>query len=275
VAERRITVELFKYNNMKKNLIFSLIVAVTMAGCLKDTNTDSSIKPGYSRVVFKLTDAPAVYDEVNIDVIGVEAIVNDSVISLEANTGIYNLLDFVNGKDTVLVDQQIPSGKLSQIRLILGENNTVVQGSNSWPLTTPSAQQSGLKLNVHATFTQGVAYEYIIDFDAAKSIVTTGNNKHILKPVLKVFTKAASGAIQGVVKPAAAAPHIYAITADKDSFLTLPDPVTGKYMIRGLEAGMYSVFFDTTSLYRDTLRTNITVTTGLVTTLDTMKLKLK
>lgn len=248
---------------------------VTLAGCLKESSTDNAIKPGYTRVVFKLTDAPALYDEVNIDIVGVQAIVNDSVINMEAQTGIYNLLDFVNGKDTVLVDQQIPSGTLSQIRLILGDNNTVVQGSSIFPLTTPSAQQSGLKLNVHATFTQGVAYEYIIDFDAAKSIVRTGNNKHILKPVLKVFTKAASGAIQGVVKPASAAPNIYAISADKDSFLTLPDPVTGKYMIRGLAAGLYKVAFDSSKLYRDTARTNITVTTGLVTTLDTMKMKLK
>ena len=62
-------------------------------------------------------------------------------------------------------------------------------GTESFDLTTPSAQQSGLKLNILATFLQGVAYEYIIDFDAARSIVTTGNGKFILKPTLKVFTK--------------------------------------------------------------------------------------
>ncbi len=44
-------------------------------------------------------------------------------------------------------------------------------------MKTPSAQQSGLKLNVHEEFLQGVAYEYIIDFDAARSIVKTGNGQ--------------------------------------------------------------------------------------------------
>jgi hypothetical protein len=222
-----------------------------------------------------LTDAPAVYDEVNVDIIGVEAIVNDSVIHLDVNAGIYNLLDFTNGKDTVLVDQQIPSGKLSQIRLILGENNTLVKGTTVYPLTTPSAQQSGLKLNVQATFVQGFAYEYTIDFDASKSIVTTGNGKHILKPVLKVFTKVASGSLMGVVFPPASKPGIYAISAGLDSTLTLADTITGNYMFRGLNSGIYKISFKPIGTYRDSTLSNISVTNGMVTKLDTMKLKLK
>jgi hypothetical protein len=39
------------------------------------------------------------------------------------------LLDFVNGEETVLVTDDIPSGMLSQIRLVLGDNNTVMADS--------------------------------------------------------------------------------------------------------------------------------------------------
>ncbi len=56
-------------------------------------------------------------------------IVNDSLIELGTNQGIYNLLEFVNGQDTLIVDEDIPSGYISQIRLVLGENNTVMVDS--------------------------------------------------------------------------------------------------------------------------------------------------
>jgi len=59
----------------------------------------------------------------------------------------------VNGKDTLLVTDEIPSGMLSQIRLILGENNSVMVDSIVYDIKTPSAQESGLKLNVHQDIT--------------------------------------------------------------------------------------------------------------------------
>lgn len=267
---------------MKNIKILSLVLVVALFSCTQENSslTDdkgglNEIKAGHSRMTLRLIDAPAVYDEVNVDIIGVEAIVNGSVIHLEVNKGVYNLLDFTNGKDTVLVDQQIPSGTLSQIRLILGPNNTLVKGTNIYPLTTPSAQQSGLKLNVHADFTQGFAYEYVIDFDASKSIVTTGNGKHILKPVLKVFTSVASGSIMGVVSPAKAKPWIYAINAALDSTMTLSDTIKGNFMFRGLKSGVYKIAFKPIGTYRDSVFSNITVTNGMVTKLDTMRLKLK
>ena len=228
---------------------------------------------GTARIVFRLTDAPAAYDKVYIDIIGARAIINDSIIDLRVNAGIYNLLDFTNGKDTVLVDQEIPAGELSQIRLILGDNNTVEIGKGSYNMKTPSAQQSGLKLNVHAVFLEGVAYEYIIDFDASRSIVTTGNGKYILKPVLKVFTKAVSGAIEGVVFPAKAKPLIYAISAELDSVSASADTISGNYKFRGLTAGTYKLSFLPKSPYTDTTLLNIPVKTGVVTKLDTLKFK--
>ena len=42
-------------------------------------------------------------------------------------------------------------------------------------LTTPSAQHSGLKLNVHAELTEGITYKILLDFDAVRSVVKTGS----------------------------------------------------------------------------------------------------
>jgi len=256
---------------MKKLIVLGLFLTLGLYNCRKDNTND--ISNGSSRLVFRLADAPAAYDKVNIDIIGASAIINDSTVDLDVNAGIYNLLDFANGKDTVIVDQEIPSGTLSQIRLKLGDNNSLIIGKGTYAMKTPSAQQSGLKLNVHADFLQGVAYEYIIDFDAARSIVKTGNSKFILKPVLRVFTKAVSGAIEGAVSPAKAKPLIYAISAQLDSISTSADTISGNFKFRGLPAGTYKLSFLPVSPYRDTTLQNISVKTGVVTKLDILKLK--
>ena len=63
--------------------------------------------------------------------------------------GLYNLMDLTNGKDTILADAEIPQGSISQIRLILGDNNFIITKSGEKKmLTTPSAQQSGLKVQI-------------------------------------------------------------------------------------------------------------------------------
>jgi hypothetical protein len=255
---------------MKKVLILVLMISAALFSCKKD---DTNFGEGKSRLTFKLTDAPGDFDKVNIDLKGVEVIVDDTTISLDVNKGVYNLLDFVNGKDTIIVDQQIPSGTISQIRLILGDDNTIVIGDNEYNLKTPSAQQSGLKLNVHYEFHEGIAYEYTIDFDAARSVVKTGNGQYILKPVLKVFTESVSGAISGIVSPVNARPVIYAISSQLDSFSVYADTISGRYMFHGIAAGDYKLSFDAKAPYRDTTLVNIPVRTGLVTKIDTLKFK--
>lgn len=258
-----------KINVMKKIISIALLV-LGFISCRKDNLSDSK---GSARLTLRLTDSPALYDKVNIDIIGANAIIEDSIIKLDVHTGIYNLLDFVNGKDTLIVDQQVPSGMLSQVRLILGDNNTVLTSTGQYDMKTPSAQQSGLKLNVHTSITQGIAYEYVIDFDAARSIVRTGNGGFILKPVLKVAVKAVSGAIAGIIFPAEAKPVIYAISSDLDSVSTTSDVLSGNYMFTGLAAGIYKLSFAPQSPFKDTTLLNISVQIAMVTKLDTLKFK--
>ena len=256
---------------MKKLSAVFLFAMVAFIGCRKDSDNFGT---GTSQVTFKLTDAPGQYDEVNIDITGLQVIINDSILDLDVEQGVYNLLDFVNGKDTLLVKDEIPSGKLSQVRLILGEDNTIKIGEDVYDLKTPSAQQSGLKLNVHADLLQGVAYAYTIDFDASRSVVKTGNGKYILKPVLRVFTKSVSGAIKGVVRPIEAKPEIAVITDADDTISTvLADPATGNFMFMGIEAGTYRVGFGPVDPFKDTVLTGIQVKNGTVTVLDTLRFK--
>jgi hypothetical protein len=62
--------------------------------------------------------------------------------------------------DTLLGDIELPAGKVSQLRLILGSNNSIKVAGQVLllPLTTPSAQQSGLKVQIHTDLKEGITY---------------------------------------------------------------------------------------------------------------------
>ena len=253
---------------MRSLTIFIVITLCLITAC---TGLEDN-KQEYARVQIYLTDAPGDYQKVNIDVVSVRVIINDSLISLPTNAGKYNILDFVNGKDTLLVEDDIPAGYLSQIRLVLGEENTVKKRDDViHNLKTPSAQQSGLKLNVHEDIHPGISYAYVLDFEAEKSIVTTGNEKHLLKPVIRVFTKAVSRTLEGVSWPPEAKAYISVINAE-DTVGTSADTVTGEFMVRGLTEGTYDIDFESTNGFADTTLNDVFILAGQVTRLDTMKL---
>lgn len=255
-------------------------LALLLAGfsaCQKAVTNGSN---GPSRLDIYLTDGPGNFQAVWIDVqqVMVKASSDSSDqgwISVPLlKPGMYNLLALSNGKDTILGGVSLPAGKVSQIRLILGDSNSVVlEDGTVVPLKTPSAQQSGLKLNIDASLTAGIPYALVLDFDAARSIVKAGNSgKYILKPVIRTFARAAGGAIQGVVLPDSAKAHVIAISG-ADTLGAIPDN-TGFYKFWGIAVGNYKLIFapDTATHYKaDTLQ-NIAVTIGNVTTIDTVKL---
>ncbi len=231
-----------------------------------------------SRLSIYLTDAPAAYDAVHIDIVKVMIKASSDQgdngwQELPVNAGIYNLLDFTNGMDTLLSSVELPAGRISQLRLILGENNTITLNGSTFdlPLETPSAHTSGLKFNIHADLIGGVEYKLWVDFDAARSVVVTGSHTYKLKPVIRTFTEALAGAIKGNVQPAAAQATVYAISGT-DSLSAIPDAVTGDFLIRGVPAGTWNVVADGNNGYVDQTVSGVAVTLGHVTVVDTITL---
>lgn len=222
-----------------------------------------------------LTDAPGDFEEVNIDIQDVQVNADSSSGGWKSlnnvNKGVYNLLKLTNGLDTLLGDIQLPEGKISQIRLILGDSNTVKVSGQTHAMKTPSAQQSGLKIQIHTSIKAGTNYKITLDFDAARSIVSTGNGSFNLKPVIRSVV-AESGAIKGVVSPAAATPAVTAASAT-DTVSTYADQLTGKFFLNGLTAGSYKVSFAPKTGYIAKDTSNINVTLGSVTDLGTIVIK--
>lgn len=255
-------------NYFFKLLACFAVISIAFTSCTTDDSNEAS---GFS---VKLVDAPGDYDEVLVDVQGIEAIVDGEAHEFTAlEPGVYNLLDLTGGVSAMLVESVIPAGKLSQIRLILGENNAVVSEGDTIALKTPSAQQSGLKLNVHNDMKPGILYEFILDFNVDKSIVETTSGL-ILKPVIRAALEAESGAISGVVTPADIPSLVMATdgTVEISTYTTLE---TGGFLLYGVPAGTYQVIVtpDSTSGMSPVTVNEVMVEKGEVMNLEAINLQ--
>ena len=166
-----------------KTKIFSVTLiacaALLLSACKKD-GANSTLQ-------IRMTDAPAAFTEVNIDLKQVEvkfATDSGSWVALQTTPGIYNLLGLQNGVDTLLATGTVQAGTVQELRFILGPNNTVVVGGVSFPLTIPSGSESGLKIKVGKNINAGLD-SLLVDFDAALSIKLEGGS-YKLRPVLRI-----------------------------------------------------------------------------------------
>lgn len=230
-----------------------------------------------------LTDSPANYAQVNIQIqqVLVKKLDNeaeDDTTSTEGmddedieNSGwevIYNgdmtvnLLDYQNGKTLELGETELEAGRYEEIRLVLGDNNSIVlDDDTSVDLKTPSAQSSGYKLKFDATIEEGEQYDLVIDFDASQSIVVRGNGSFSLKPVLRTVELYNTASISGVVSPVEADAYIYTI-ADEDTIGTTPED-DGTFTLFGLHEGTYDIWVEPSNeMYADSSFTGITIEEG-------------
>lgn len=249
-----------------------------MLGCLVWFSACDSENTGSAKMEVRMTDSPGDYEEVNVDVQSVqvhkEADGDESgwITLDEINPGIYNLLDFANGKDTLLASSTLPAGKISQIRLILGQNNSLkLKDGTVTPLVTPSGQQSGVKLEINANLESDVTYVLLLDFDAAKSVVARGNGAYNLKPVVRTITHAVAGGIKGSVTPAEYKPGVYVISAANDTIGGFANE-SGDFLIKGVPAGTYTVkFYTEDDAHNETIE-NVSVTQNQIKDLGTVEL---
>lgn len=255
-----------KYKMIKSGMLAVAIACTTFFSCNKEDDNNASAEKATMRM--HLTDGPADYDAIYLDIQQVEVTMSGSspLTLIPIRPGIYDILHFRNGLDTLLIRADIPPGTIQQIRLILGNNNSIVVNGISHPLSTPSAQESGVKLNLHETFVAGGAYDIWIDFDAGKSILQTGNGSYKLKPVIRAYSALTDGRIKGYVLPLTSYAIVYAINGT-DTFAAIPDPINGYFRISGLPAATYQVWIDAGIGYQDLMLNNVSVAYGIETDL--------
>ncbi len=239
-------------NNPLKNtiktafaLVLGIFVTFGFTGCDLGSNDSTSI------FEVRMHDFPAdELDQFNVHVKSIEAQRDGGGwITIGEPNEVYNLLELVNGNNVILGEEHVESGRYTQVRLILGEENSVVRkDGESYNISVPSGVQTGIKLLINAELQEGVRYVLNLDFDASRSLVKTGqspNLDYILQPVIRAYEEALTGTIGGVVGPAEANARIDAIANDDVKATTYADD-NGGFLLIGLEPGNYNVVVEAT-----------------------------
>jgi len=240
-------------------------------------------------VHFSLTDAPACgFDAVNVTIERVRVHASDSAVDGDAGWSEvvlapprrFNLLDLTNGVLADLGTTTLPPGKYTQLRLVLADNGGATPlansvrpsgGSGEIALTTPSAQQSGIKINVDIDVAAGQTADVVLDFDACKSVVRRGNSgQYNLKPVISATSVVSSVGLRvvGYLVPSSTSgtTTVSVQTAGVPVKSTKPDG-TGAFVLYPVPAGTYDLVISSPTRVTAVV-TGVPVTTTGPTTLN-------
>lgn len=239
------------------HLALPVVAAAVIAGC---GGSGSGSDTGTLRLA--LTDAPSCgYDAVNVTVEKVR--VHRSAAADDTDGGWaeivlptpqrLDLLTLSNGVLLELGQTELPAGTYTQMRLVLARNggsapyaNSVVPtGGDETPLTTPSAQQSGLKADIGLTVEPDQVADFVIDFDACKSVVRRGaSGQYNLKPVIAVIPRLgdAGQRVVGRVDPALAlASTAVSVQAGGVPVKATVPGADGRFVLYPVPAGNYDL----------------------------------
>lgn len=274
-----------------------MLLFVYLFSCQKEKGMKETVPQGQQHVKIYLSDNPVNFDAVYVDIQQVVVqVIPDSCRrsdnnhndwcdddeyrcsvwdTLSIRPGVYNLLNLSNGTDTLLANGLTLSGRINKIKLVLGDHNSVVIDSVSYPLTLWNSQHTVTIQVKGADVDELTASELQLwlDFDAGGSIVRVNNNHFVLKPKIKVFVPDLTSSIKGKVLPDAAKAVVAAI-AGGDTLVAIPIHHSGFFKIRGLKDSTATVFINATAgNYKDTTITGVKLRPGKDTDIGTIELK--
>ncbi len=173
--------------------LFTILSCLFLIGCEKiEGNKDTQFR-------VYLTDHPYLAESVNIEIQGIKVKYSGTVentnstntgksedwVWLDTKTGMYNLLDYKNGKSVLIAIGGVPGGHVKEIRFVIGKNNTIKIDGNSFPMQLPTGSEFGFKI----PFVKQLAMprdSVTIDFNAALSISQPTPGIFKLSPVLQI-----------------------------------------------------------------------------------------
>lgn len=269
-------------------LILVSVSIMVISACNKDQSYQgTSGNHETNQVHIFLTDDPAiVFDHVFLNIIKVEIKAEDhdeesserehqgesddndhhgstsgGWVSLDMHPGIYDILQFRNGLDTLMASGVFPvAHAVKKVRITLGNNNSVVFQGTTFPLVIKDEMNIILvKLDddfAPADF-NGLL-DFSMDFDAGRSI-RLQDNKFEWHSDIRAFRKDKSGQIEGRVLPAGTQVLVTA-TNGVDTATAMPER-EGEFRITGLKPGTYTVVIHAIAgNFQDAVIQNVVVT---------------
>ncbi|NOT52306.1 MAG: DUF4382 domain-containing protein [Chitinophagaceae bacterium] len=259
-------------NIIRLSLTLLPALAILIYSCQKEAggNSQADLNKPHTAAIYLTDHQTPVFDSVFIDIQKLEVKLEDDTlanggwVNLNIRAGVYNILRFRNGIDTLFATGTLPNARIKKIRLTLGTQNSAMKNGQSFPLqvkdedrqVVANLESSNFEINNGQVL-------FWIDFDASRSIQVDNsgsgnNNGYRLKSHIKIFTRSHSGRIEGRVLPRAADAIVMAINGT-DTAMAVPDDDDGEFKIVGLNAGTYRVFIDGQNNYNDTTISNVIV----------------
>lgn len=192
---------------------FFAITALLFVGCDNVTDSDSGlgtleIRMQYAEAskaakVSGYDTADSLNTELNgpVDLVGIDSI-NIFVRRVEMNNSTsdegwqvvaepestFNLFELTDGFFEVLGVTELEEGNYPQIRLILGDQNSILLNGEEFGLFVPSGEQTGLKINANLEIASDEEHVLTLDFETA-NIIRTGppsSPQYLMTPVIRV-----------------------------------------------------------------------------------------
>lgn len=288
-----------------KNIFFAAFMALAVSllttACNKNSSSEAPVPQGKQQLSLYLTDAPALFDHVLINIKSVKVLIDtctntrahdkddwdgrgdnenkkDSCMiweDMKVNPGIYDVLKLRNGIDTVLASSSITKGYIRLIKIEIGPSNSLVKDSVTYPLALPAYAKNYILLKLRGDefdeYLPGKSRLWI-DFDINKSIYQGRDNRFYLNPRCHYFIVQSTGSVAGRVLPQDAN-SVITLYNSTDTAYALPNR-DGYFKMRGLKDGKYAAFFNASNNgYRDTTINNIIVASPNETSLGVIKLR--
>jgi hypothetical protein len=161
-----------------------------------------------------------------------------------------NIAQMNNGALESLSSAALVPGYYAQTRLVLDPNNnndttnSVVPAGSSTevPLQTQTIATEGISLGQGFDLANGQNMTLIADIDACRSVVPSGANRYLLRPIVKALPTVKNG-ITGFVDTSLMGSNVL-VTAQQNGAIvraTAPDPATGEFKLTRLDPGAYDV----------------------------------
>ncbi|WP_416865344.1 MAG: DUF4382 domain-containing protein [Imperialibacter sp.] len=194
-----------------------------------------------------LVDYPSDYEALYIEIKDVQ--INYTLdreegwLSLDRmNGGVYNVLEYTAGKDTVLASGRVEPGTIRQIRVVYGYNNTLIIDGVVQDLTTFGNInfERDLIHNVNIVLKEGFDYDLTVDFDVPQSVSTYEEfaETFYLVPVARLFMKATTGIVKGRVVPGA---RRFVSLVKGNARISTYSNEQGEFVIGGVQEGIYDI----------------------------------
>ncbi len=263
-----------------KPLIYSatllVILSFAFIACNKEITPDANTVPaGKNELKVMMTDDPSIiFDSIFLDIQRVEVKVertngSEHWDTLSIRAGVYNILRFRNGLDTLLAVGYIPDGEIEKIRITLGNNNSVVLNGVNIPLFLHNNRhQVIVNIDGDVDHLDPDHLRLWLDFDGHGSI-RFHNGRLELDLHIGHFCHDNSGELEGKIKPSDAFPVLVRAVSGNDTLIAIPEH-DGEFKIRGIRSSTVNLIITPSNGYRDSVITNITIRRGDETELGTI-----